>query len=254
MVNPTQSNQIWSVRFVRPFSTHWTWNVMNLRCNVWTIRNFTMNDVTWWFMTWFQPITLVFKHWLWNPEINLHICPQPIWNICCTTHVVFLLFCYRIGIFFSWSFVIPSWSFNIFHIWNSMFWCVFWWTQCHQVVFLWLCCPFVNKKTIKKEQSESDCKYWEINGKCKIDSCKDQSFFVVRCWIPKRFFSWKSNHDVFFHFAGFYLIKLFCKFFTSFQCTFSCFEMWSWIRHAEFFTVSNWNDENLIACEIIDLK
>lgn len=200
MVKPTQRNQIRSVRFVCSFSTHAPWNVMNFRCNIWTIRNFTMNDVTCCFMSWFQSITLMFKHWLWNPEINLHICPQLIWNICCTTHVVFLLFYYRIGIFFSWSFVIPSWLFNIFHIWNSMFWCVFWWTQCHQVVFLWFRRPFINKKTIKKKQSKPNCKNWKINGKCKIDSCKDQSLFIVGCWISKCLFLWKSNKNVFFHF------------------------------------------------------
>ena len=138
-----------------------------------------------------------------------------------------------------------------------MFWCVFWWTQCHQVVFLWLCCPFVNKKTIKKEQSESDCKYWEINGKCKIDSRKNQSFFIVRCWISKRFFLWKSNHNIFFH--DFYFLTnkkdlLLCKFFAPFQSTFSCFEMWSWIRNSKFFTVSNWNDKDLISWKEIDLK
>ena len=203
MVKPTQRNQIRSVRFVCSFSTHAPWNVMNFRCNIWTIRNFTMNDVTCCFMSWFQSITLMFKHWFWNPEINLHICPQLIWNICCTTHVVFLLFYYRIGIFFSWSFVIPSWLFNIFHIWNSMFWCVFWWTQCHQVVFLWFRRPFINKKTIKKKQSKPNCKNWKINGNCKIDSCKNQSLFIVRCWISKCFLFWKSNKNVFFHsFAG----------------------------------------------------
>jgi hypothetical protein len=199
-------------------------------------------------------ISFFIVHWLWNPEINLHICRQSIWNICCTTHVVFLLFCYRIGIFFSWSFVRPSWLFNIFHIWNSMFWRAFLWKQRRQVVFLWFRCPLIHKKTIKKEQSESDCKYWKINGKCKIDSRKNQSFFIVGCLISKCLFFRKSNHDVFFHFCGFYMIKLFCKFFTSFQCTFFCFEMWSWIRNTKFFTVSNWNNVNLISWKEIDLK
>ena len=80
---------------------------------------------------------------------------------------------------------------------------MFWWKQHHQVAFLWLCCPFVNKKTIKKEQSESDCKYWKVNGKCKIDSRKNQSFFIVGCLIPKCLFFRKSNHNVFSHFCGF---------------------------------------------------
>jgi len=64
-------------------------------------------------------------HLFWNQEINFRNDPQPIWNIYCTKHVVFLFSDCRTNIFFSWSFVIPSWLFNIFHIWNSMFWRVF---------------------------------------------------------------------------------------------------------------------------------
>lgn len=203
MVKPTKCNQIRSVGFVGSFSTHWTWNVVNVRCNVWTIRNFTMNDVRWWFMTGFQPIRLMFQHCIFDPEIKFHICPQPTWNICCKEHVVFLPSCCRTKIFFSWSFVRPSWSFNIFHIWNWMCSRVFLWKQRRQVVFLWLLDPWINKKTIKNEQSKPDCKNRWINRKCKIYSRKDQSFFIVGCWISKCFFLWKSNHDVFFHFCGF---------------------------------------------------
>lgn len=193
-------------------------------------------------------------HLFWNQEINFRNDPQPIWNIYCTKHVVFLFSDCRTNIFFSWSFVRPSWLFNIFHIWNSMFWRAFLWKQRRQVVFLWFRCPLIHKKTIKNKQSESDCKNWRINGKCKIDSCKNQSFFIVGCLIPKCLFFRKSNHDVFFHFCGFYMIKLFCKFFTSFQCTFSCFEFRPWIRNTKFFTVSNWNNKKLIVWKITDLK
>lgn len=49
-------------------------------------------------------------------------------------------------------------------------------------------------------------------------------------------------------------LKLFCKFFTSFQCTFSWFECGSCDQNFEFFTVPNWHDINSIVWIMIDLK
>ena len=151
MVKPTQRNQIRSVRFVCSFSTHATWNVMNFRCNVWTIGNFTMNDVRRWSTAWLQSIMLVFHHFNSNREINLDNDQQPIWNNRHTQQFVFLFSCCRIEIFFSWLFVLWWWSFNIFHIWSSKPWFVCLWKQHRQAVFLWFLDPWINKIAIKNE-------------------------------------------------------------------------------------------------------
>lgn len=222
-----------STIFFKSFTKFWSikWNgIYQFRFSIFFYQEFVYREK----FTTFIIYNFISKfHLFWNQEINLRNEPQPIWNIYCTKHVVFLFSDCRTNIFFSWLFVRPSWLFNIFHIWNSMFWRAFLWKQRRQVVFLWFRCPLIHKKTIKKEQSESDCKYWKINGKCKIDSRKNQSFFIVGCLIPKCLFFRKSNHDVFFHFCGFVRYKIILMFilylyFLQFQVNFYFFIWQIW--------------------------
>ena len=109
MVFPAQSDQIWSVFVVFPFSSETFCDMVNINRNTSTRRYFTKDRIVLIFVSAFQIIFFVLLHFF---LITKH-------NFCKYILIVLVSVISCILLLKPWSNDL-SWSFNNFHIWNKL--------------------------------------------------------------------------------------------------------------------------------------